>query len=260
MVNAVQFAVLQREPEAPTPEQMKGAFKAFNHLTDADAVRLAVSARGILMRHLGQDTARAVQQALQAEGVGVTIVSERDLPRLPEALSLHRLEVWPQALTIYDPLGRPTAVDWEEVTLVAAGAVLHFELNKTQTEFLRLQHGVPGGANPKTGVNAGRAHDSGPQFLLEILLGRAAIRYQINAAEFRFKHVIDRPGLSIEEKFIWLVRELCHHAPHALLNHGASRLREGLQSAPIYGYRQVFVDELVWLLWRHARSERLEAR
>ena len=90
MGHAFEFAVLQREPAGPTPDQMKGAFKAFSHLTDADAVRLAVGARGILMRHLGQDTARAVQQALEAEGAAVLIVPERDLPALPEGEEIRR--------------------------------------------------------------------------------------------------------------------------------------------------------------------------
>jgi hypothetical protein len=257
MANILQYAVLQKDPVRPTPEQMKQAFKAFRHLTDADAVRLAVGARGILMRHLGSQMARAVQRALQAAGVAVSIVPERDLPRLPEGLSLQRLEVWPQALTVYDPLNRPTTIAWEDITLIATGAALHFDLNRTQTELARRQHTGANGVSSQTRPDSGHSIAAGCQLLLEIILDRPASRYQIDAAEFRFKHLIDRPGLSIEEKFIWLVRELRHHAPRAILNAGARRLQEGEETVPIYTYRQVLTDEIVWLLWHRSQPQPL---
>jgi hypothetical protein len=255
MSHTLQFAVLQKEPAGPTADQLKRVFKSFSHLTDADAVRLAAGARGILLKHLGQDAARALQRALQAEGVGVVIVAESDLPKLPEGLSLHRLELWPQALTVYDPLGRPLHVPWQEVTLVAAGAAQHFDVNRTHTELMRLQHNAAPGARLNPPADRGANVESGPELLLEILAARGRGRYQVEAAQFTFKHVIDRPGLSLAEKFIWLVREICHHAPHAVLNQGARRLQEGGETVPAYMNRQALADEMVWLLWRSARDQ-----
>jgi hypothetical protein len=188
--------------------------------------------------------------------VAVSLVAERDLPRLPEGLSVHRLELWPQALTVYDPLNRPTMIPWEGVALIAAGAALHFDLNRTQTELARRQHAGINGVTSQTRPESGHSIASSCQLLLEILLDQPARRYQINAAEFEFKHVIDRPGLSTEEKFIWLVRELRHHAPQAILNAGARRLDDGQETVPIYTYRQVLVDEMVWLLWYRSQSHR----
>jgi hypothetical protein len=251
-----QFAVLQKEIAGPTPDQMKRAFRAFTHLTDADAVRLAVSARGILMRHLRQDQARAVQRALQAEGAAVTMVAERNLPELPEGLALHRLELWPQALAVYDPLGRRVTVNWEEITVIAAGSVLRVDLTKTQTEIMRLRRHVRGAAGPTVRAGTGRGAGAGRQFLLEMVLGRAAIRYQINAAEFEFQQVLAPTGLATEEQFIWLTRELCRHAPQALLNSGARRLRDGAETVPIYSYQRVLLDEMIWLLWHQTQTKR----
>src|SRR6185436_1300335 len=93
-----QFAVLQKDATSPTPEQIKNAFRAFSNLTEADAVRLAVGAHGILMRQLHHDEARAFQQSLQTEGVSAAVVAEDELPRLPEARVLHRVELKPEAL------------------------------------------------------------------------------------------------------------------------------------------------------------------
>ncbi len=251
-----QYAVLQRDPGSLTVDQVKRAFKAFNHLTDADAIRLAVGARGILLRHLGQDHARALQLALQAEGIGVSIVAERDLPQLPEGLSLHRLEIWPQSLTVYDPMNRPVIVGWTDITLVAAGASQQPEANKTQTEHAVLRFNAASAVRSKTAADSGHKLGSGLQFLLEILLAGGAVRYQIDAVQFSFKHVIDRPGLTLEEQFVWLVREICRHTPQATFNAGALGLRQGQEIVPVYANRQTLNDEMIWLLWQNSRHPR----
>ncbi len=255
MLNSVQFAVLQKDMVRPTADQLKRAFKSFNNWTDADAVRLAVGAHGILMKHLGQDAARALQTAIQAEGLGVAIVAENDLPKLPEGRPLHRADLWPQAFTVYDTFGRPTVIAWQEITLLAAGAAQHYEINKTQTKLIRHQLSVVSGVRPKITAPSGHKIEAESQLLLEILLTEKATRYQIDAAQFSFKPVIDRPGLSTDEKFIWFVREICRNAPHAILNRGARSLQEGQQTVPAYANRQVLADEIVWLLWRNAHQK-----
>ena len=73
-----QYAVLQRDASAPQAEQIRRAFRSFSHLTDADAVRLAANAQGILLRHLSADEARAFHRALQAEGVAAAMVAESE--------------------------------------------------------------------------------------------------------------------------------------------------------------------------------------
>jgi hypothetical protein len=258
MGKATQFAVLQREPPGPTPDQWKRAFKSFSHLTDADAVRLAAGAHGILMKHLRQDAARALQSAFQAEGIRVAIVAENDLPRLPEARSLRRLELWPQALSVYDPVGRATLIPWRHITLVTAGAAQHVVLNKTHTEFTRRQLDAVSGTHLKKTTDAGPRIEPDSQLLLELIVGHGASRHEIDASQFTFKHVIDRPGIATEEKFIWLVREICREATRAVLNSGARSLLEGRISVPTYTNRQVLTDEIVWLLWwsqQHPRPD-----
>ena len=256
MSNLLSYALLQKDPAGPTAEQLKRAFRNFSNLTDADAVRLALRARGILMKHLDADVARAVQHALQAEGAAVAIVPEADLPVLPEGLTLYRAEIWPQSFTIFDPFRRPTAVAWPDIALVAAGAAQQMEDSKTNTDHAlrRLQDSTGLARKPKRDGVAGGPVE--PQLLLEILLTNGQARYQIEAAQFSFRSVIDRPGLRLEEQFIWLVREICHHATSAMLNPGARNLRDGGQNVPVYASRRAFLDEIVWLRWHNAQSAR----
>jgi hypothetical protein len=256
MASPRQFAVLQKDSTSPTAEQLKRAFRSFNNLTDADAVRLAARAHGILMRHEHHDVARAFQHALQAEGIGAVVVAEDELPKLPDGKSLHRLGISPEAFTVYDLLGRPTAIDWGDVTLVAAAAVRHFEMGRIEKERTVLRFNPWVGVWPKKITESGRTVESGTLLLLEIILAGTATRYQIDAARFPFNHVIDQPGLSTAEKFVWLVREICRHATRAILNRGVLCLLGGQATVPEYTNRQMLTDEMIWLLWHDAHKSR----
>lgn len=252
MASPAHFAVLQKSPGSPSVDALKRAFSSFIHLTDADAVRLAVNARGILMRHLDRDAARAFHRALEVEGIGAAMVSEDELPRLPESRSLHRVAFSPEAFTVYDLLGRPTAVNWSDIALVAAGAVRHFEFARTETERTELRFSPVYGLGSKKVTETGHKVETDFRLVLEMVLRDGATRYQIDAAEFPFKYVIDRPDLSVSEKFVWLVREICRNTPSAILNYGARALHKGSDVMPEYTSRQMLADEMVWLLWSSA--------
>lgn len=251
----VQFAVVLKELHAHSADQLKRAYSAFSNLTEADAVRMAVSGRGILQRRMNRDAARAFHQALEAEGVGAVVVAEEELPRLPEAISLHRIEMTTDALMIYDLTGRATPVEWRWVLLVAAANVARFEFGRTSMERTELRFNAITGVWPKRVEATGHRTDWDTAPLLEILLADNAGRYQIEATEFPFKYVLDRPDLSVSAKFAWLVCEICSHAPAALRNTGAAALANGQEALPKYDSRQLLSEDMVWLLWK--RSQRM---
>ncbi len=56
------YCLLQLDPVAPSADQLKRAFKALRILTEADAVKTAVEARGILVKNLSLDGARGLQR------------------------------------------------------------------------------------------------------------------------------------------------------------------------------------------------------
>ena len=250
------YAVLQKEATRPTAEQIRRAFRSFSHLTDADAVRLAANAQGILQRQLSADAARAFHRALQAEGVAATIVTESELQLLPQSKSLHRLALREAALEVYDLRGQPTAVPWGELALVAAGAVRHDEISHSRSDHPTTSFQAGFGIWPKRSVESGRKVESSSQLILEIVLSESATRYEINADEFPFKYALDRPDLSTVQKFVWLVGEISRLATGALLNRGARDVREGIELVRGYPNRQVFADEMTWLLWNAAQAKR----
>jgi len=252
MGGITQYAVLQKDGLSPNADQIRRAFRSFNNLTDADAVRLAASAQGILLRHLQADAARAFQVALNAEGVSAALVPEDELCLLPEGKSLHRFELTPDGFITFDLLGRAKLTPWKELALIAAGAVRQVEMSRTQTErsVFRLF-----GVRPKAVSEAGTKLDSTSQLILELVLRSNRTRYQINAAQFPFKYTVDRPDLSPLEKFVWLVKEICRHAPGAVLNRGARDICDGTDLVRGYSNHQVFNDEMTWLLWHGAQKK-----
>jgi hypothetical protein len=251
-----QFAVLQRDGGCPGAEQIRRAFRSFSTLTDADAVRLAANAQGILLRHLSSDQARAFLRALQAEGVAAAMVSENELRLLPESRALHRLSLTDRALEVYDLQGRPKPVAWSEIALVAAGAVRHVEIGAVTPERATTSSPSRFGIWPKRAVESVRKVESEVQLVLEILLAGGAIRYELDAAQFPFKYAVDRPEFSTVQKFVWLVREIGLRATRALLNRGASDVRHGIELVRGYPTRQAFTDEMLWLLWSAASQVR----
>lgn len=245
------YAVLQRDAARPTAEQIRRAFRSFSHLTDADAVRLAANAQGILQRQLSADAARAFHRALQAEGVAAAIVAESELQLLPPSKSLHRLALTEAAFEVFDLYGQPTAVAWRELALIAAGKVHHEAPSHPRSE-QRATASFEMGA----GGRPIRSGEAGSQLILELVLGDGATRYAIHADEFPFKYALDRPDFSKVEKFVWLVREISRHATGAILNRGARDVHEGIELVRGYPTRQVFTDEMTWLLWNVAQTRR----
>jgi hypothetical protein len=260
MAAAPQYAVLQKDDRSPGAEQIRRAFRSFSTLTDADAVRLAANAQGILLRHLSSDEARAFHRALQAEGVAAALVPESELRLLPESTSLHRLTLTERALEVYDLRGQPSPVPWNEIVLVAAGAVRRVEVGLVKTERTNAKPHSTYGDGSKKNTEPVRKVQSELQLILEIVLGGGKTRYEIDAAQFPFKYAVDRPEFSTAQKFVWLVREIGSRAVTAILNRGAGDVRNGIDLVRGYPSRQAFTDEMIWLLWNASRRERVTPR
>jgi hypothetical protein len=249
----MQYFVVQKEATGPSADQLRRALKLVKHMAEADAARLAREAGGLLLKNVSIEEATRVQEALQAEGVGTKVVPASQLPRLPDAKFVKRLELQPQALLIYDPLGRALPVPWAEIALLSAGAVRHFGITQTASQEWVRSYTPVAGFHLKMQTDVRHEVEDNVQLRLEIFLRGAAMRFEIEAAGFLFKFVFDRPELNPGEKLSLLVQHLARQAPQASLNRGAQAMRD---SAPLVSYpsKAALADESVWLLWRRAAA------
>jgi len=206
----------------PAVEALERAFASCRGLTPADARFVADDAFGILARELELDDALFLQQSLGSEGVEVQVVPESDLPRLPDAKLFSVIECLDSALVIYDPLERPTSIQWDEVTIIAAG------------------------------------YDQ-REFMLELLVGDAEFRFSSTVDRLLFNRMPQyteptEPD-NVGARYSNLVRDLVGRCPRALPNRAAYVLAQenaagDVTEAITYPRTMAYVEELTWLMWR----------
>ena len=212
----MRYVIVQQDTVAPTLDQLKRAFPALKTLTEADAVKVANEACGLLVKNLLLDDAAVLQRALQREGVASEVVQASQLPKLPEPKFLRRLEFQSHALVIFDPLDRAVPVEGKHVTLISAGAVRHFGFSKTKAE--DIVHGF----DPVRGFHAkvveGVRHkvEENARFILDVFVVGRDARFQIEAENFRFKHSFDRPELNLAQKVGLLIQMIAERASQQL--------------------------------------------
>lgn len=246
----MRYLIVQSDTTTPTAGQLKRAFKTIRTMTDADAVKLANDAYGVLVKDLSLEDASTLQRALQTEGIATELLEPGRLPRLPDAKFVRRLEIQPHAMTIYDPLGRAVPVPWAHVQLIAAGTVRDFDVNETREKERVVRFDPIRGLHARTVTDVRHKVESDMKHLLDIILTGGVMRFQIEAASFMFKYVFDEPGLDLSQKFALLIQHLARQAPQALLNRGAYLLRENSPERLVYANKAFFFEESAWLLWR----------
>jgi len=258
------FAILQRSLEIPDVEKLKRAFRSVKGLTDTDAHTLAKDAFGILVNNLSPADAMTLQGALGAEGIEAVVVLQSDLPQLPQVKFVQQMDCLPNTLVVHDAIGREFPVPWEQIMLIAAGRVslTVFEQQRVTPSQPPFQAALdswwpvaPRGRSVSQPSPEYVSRESRmPALLLEVLLVRAVMRFQIEGERFRFKYLGDRKRPDVAENFALLVRDLMQFAPHALVNRGAYSLRENTSTGIEYPSKHAFHEETTWMLWQMANA------
>jgi hypothetical protein len=244
-----QYAILLKDAGSPSADAVRRAFRTFSHLTDADAIRLAANAQGILLRHLSADEAKALQRALQLEGVNAAVAKDEELRLLPVSQTLQRIELQHEQLVFCDYLGRTTGVSWDDFSLVAAGAINRVEIGSAPAPRSLF------GFSSKSQKDSRSHLETERQFILELVVGRGLARYEILADQFQFQAGHTGAGASLLEKFVWLVREMTRRATQAMFNRGAQDICDGVALVRGYPSRQLLTDEMIWLMWNAAQRQ-----
>ena len=248
-------AVVQKNLEPPTTEQLRNAFRGIPGLTPADAYIIGNEAYGILVNGFERQAAEALKAALAAQGVETEVVEEEQLPKLPLMRTVHRLDCTSDALMIFDPLGRSFPLKWENILLIAAGRVRLTEFNTvTRTAPMLFGHTARSGAPIQ--IKTETMEQSADHWLLEIVISGAALRYSIVAdrpESLLFQYLGARRTGDVTSNFKLVVEDIVKAAPQATINRGAYYLRENAATPFYYPSRHAFDEEMTWLLWSAGR-------
>ena len=263
------FAILQCSLEIPDVEKLKRAFRSVNGLTETDAHTLANDAFGILVNDLSPADAMTLQGALQAEGIETAAVLQTDLPQLPPTKFVHQMDCVPDALLVYDAIGREVLVPWDQILLIAAGSVwlTVFEQERVVPGQSSLQTTLEpwwlitprGRTAPRPAPEYTTREKQAPKLLLEVLLAGAVARFQVEGERFRFNYLGDRKRPELVENFAMLAQDVMKFAPHAIANRGAYFLRENTTSVFEYPSKHAFHEEITWMLWQMANAPKQDS-
>jgi hypothetical protein len=246
------YAVMQTEPEPPSPEQLKNAFKHVPGLTAIDVGILGKDAFGVLVKGLDLDQASAMRSALVAQGVETEVVQETALAELPPPKQLTKVELTPEAFMINDVLGRSSPLAWKDILVIAAGRVrlTEFKTEVVDKTVMKLEgrHFVEKVVTETVTLEEQKDH-----LLLEIIPAGSALRYRAVAdrpeARLLFQCLGERRTRDPATNLLLLVQELAKFAPDALPNHGAYYMCEKGDPSFSYPSQTAFYREITWLLW-----------
>jgi len=253
------YAIVQKSLTPPSREQLVTAFRALPELTDYDAATMAKDAFGILVERLPMDKAGRLLQALYAAGVEAEMVHHESLPALPAASPIRRADITDEAFVARDVLDRPDPVAWENIILIAAGAVNLTEFKHTVTEKITYRPSSSHSAVPVIEYEHGDKAEDVARLRLDLFLSVEPGRYQIAAEKFSFDTLAPRPGSHTGSSFAAFVLACAARAPGALLNRGALGLTKDSRRLVHYPGRHAFEEECVWHLWRHYASRSRDA-
>jgi hypothetical protein len=258
-MNPTTCAVMQTSAEPPTMEQLRTAYRTVPGVPAVDADRLCQDMFGVLARNLKAEQATALQAGLRSQGIETEVVEESALPPLPPAKTLRRLEFTPEAMMVFDPLGRAFPVEWGHVMLIAAGSVQQaaFQRTRQERETVRTKfvHGVIPVQVREVKV-AYTSSESAERVLRgEIILTRGAARYSLEAENFNYAGCLgERVTKEVPVDFCTLMRELIKHAPQAILGRGAATIMAESAGFVRYMRMRSLEEELTWMRWKLAEQ------
>ena len=245
---------MQKELVAPAVDQLKRACRALPSLTAIDAQTMFNDAYGILIKGLEVVDASALQDALQTEGVETIVVEESELPVIPPAKLVRQVDLHPTHLVMYDPMKRAFTLPWREIMFIAAGNVRLQEFRRVKTHDDPQFYGS--GISYDTIRESKSKEEAHFHLLLEIVLSGGVSRYSITADDFEFTHLGGRLTDNVPVNFALLLQDLVQFAPHAGLNRGAFQLSRNAEELFAYPSKAAFFEEMVWMMWRIAETNR----
>lgn len=249
------YAIVQSTLDVPDIERLKRAFRAVPTLTDLDAHILANDAFGILVKRKSLEHARVLLQALRNEGIEAEMVPDQSLPVMPPTKFVRKIACSPEALILHDPLGRPFPLPWEHIMMIAAGNVRMQQFNSVRS--VKYSPSVDGHEVEMREVEYSTREQTTVQFLLELIISRAALRYTVTVDKPMLHQFLGKDfNPNLEASFGMLVRQLACYAPNAAVNRGAYYLKAGAGEVFFYPSQNAFHEEIIWLLWRAAQRGR----
>ena len=244
--------VIQTDQTPVSAEQLAKAFLSIDRLAPADGAKMARESFGLIIDRLEREEAAQLQRALAAQGIQTRIIDDADLFSMPPVKTTKRIDCEDSHLNVYDALGRPASIPWDQVLVVASGRVNLFETQvQEQERWARPRFGTPGGMAPIPVPVTERSYEGQevPRLVLDFIVLGEPSRYRAESQELNYAYLEGRLTGNAEGNFAALLSDFVSCASSATLNQGTVALLSDFSGAFIYPSRKAFEREIVWLIW-----------
>lgn len=254
------YAVIQTDNVAITPEQLGRAMQVTRRYTRADGIKIARESYGLIVDKLDHDEANDLCGALASEGVHARVIEESELLELPPVKVPKRIDCLDEHLVIYDVLGRPRQLAWDQVLVVAAGQVNIYETQTFErtawekpkspgTLVMGMGSVLPSmGALPVPVTTKLTRELEVTRLILELIVTGEPARYRAEAEDLIYTYLGERRR-DPRTNFIQLTNDLIFRANSAVFNQGSVALSMNPDEAFTYDNRRSFEREIIWLVW-----------
>jgi hypothetical protein len=255
----VRYALMNRNAEPVEQDTFARAFRGVPGLTPVDAKVMGHPECGMLVRTLSLDQAIALQTNLKSVGTQTEVVAEMTLPVLPEGRTVHCLEFSADTLTVRDATQRSTIIAKHDFKLLAAGSVrtAAFSRQRLETHQVRAHmFHLPIHLFPlmiPVMQHETRVHyvpRESEEWTLRAEIIGVNQRFVIEGENFDYGCLGSAMTQDAATTFCLLIRELAGKYSPAFVSRGVTSILADPPDFAYYPNKDVFHDELVWLLWR----------
>ncbi len=237
----MRYCLLMRSLDPLPIKRLARAFAASGIRQTIDAPAAARFAFGILLDDLTATAASRLAAALDLEGIDVEPCAEEDVPALPRARAIRKVELGEGALAWFSGVDRRHELPWSEIAIVALGSM--------RRRAIRSVHARVAGMDGTVEIIDPEEVDNADQRALDLIARGGQLRLRIIADEFLYAclgaRMLGRP----HENFPLLARAILARTD-AMPNRGAARFQLGHPEWFSYPSWAAFDEESRWLLWK----------
>jgi hypothetical protein len=263
---SARYALMNLRSEPVDQDVFAQAFRGVPGLTPMDAKLVGHPECGMLIRKLTVEQATALQANLKAVGAETEVVPETTLPALPEGKAIRSLDCSGDVLTFRDTFQRSTVIARQDSKLLAAGSVrvAAFARRRIETQEVRA-HMLHIPIHPFPLMIPVVQHETRVQYVqreseewvlrAEIISSVVNQRFVIEGENFDYGCLGSAMTQDLATNFCLLIHELCGKYSHLHLSRGVTSILAEPPEFAYYPNKDVFHNELIWLLWRGTRVQ-----
>ncbi len=244
------FSLLQRSLDQTIGrDALEHAVHAVPSIARADCARMHRECFGIFVSNLERSQADAFRMALDRQGFPTDLIADSDIPKLPDAYTVLRLDIEGLNLIFTDAMGRDFARPLGEVTFIAGAFLAQTKSRSVLKAYGKTNYG--GHEDPT--LNRDYFEQSIPEFRIDVFFNTEPLRFRMAILPNTTLFFRNEPlSLRHEAVLLHVMKSLAAMLPPDRSNQGLKRGDATNFYQNLSGYER----EIRWHLYRLNKGAR----